>query len=509
MEKSAKKKLTLTVVLTLVHNLLFWNNNLGINTLLFSILIIGIMWWQYPASFFNRQVLLVTLSTILSAILVTLHGSDASKLCHIVSFTILIAYVHIPQIRSIHYAFMVTLESFGKLPLQFVSSDNENTEANVSSTNKFRNIQLSIVPLLFLITYYWIYKFANPVFDTLSDKFWNAIFDYLATCFENVSFTRIIFSIIGFTITATCLYKPIIHNAFIRELKLNEILFRTKKEKHHTNVDQNIFSFYGLKNEYLSALIMVVMINILLVIVNLIDINWIWINFELKRVNNLSQFVHEGTYLLIISILLSMGIIQYFFRKNLNFYTQNRWLKVGCYVWITQNIIMVISVALRNYHYIAQHGLAYKRIGVIFFLSLTTIGLITQIIKIKFTKSGFYMLKINGWATYITLFIIASVNWDLIIVKHNLKYPKTTQIDTTFLLELSPKTLPILLKNRNILSNSGTYHAHDNTFYQSQQQQLDMQIDAFIKTYKNRSWLAWNYADANAYQLLISTQDEK
>ena len=65
------------------------------------------------------------------------------------------------------------------------------------------------------------------------------------------------------------------------------------------------------------------MVNVLLLVVNIIDINWLWIDFNPKSIDNLSQLVHEGTYVLIFSILLSMAIIEYFFRGNINFYKKN------------------------------------------------------------------------------------------------------------------------------------------------------------------------------------------
>jgi len=85
------------------------------------------------------------------------------------------------------------------------------------------------------------------------------------------------------------------------------------------------FKTMGLLNEYRTAVFLFVILNLLLLIVNSIDIYWVWFNFEWNG-QYLKQFVHEGTYLLIFSILLSLILTLYFFRGNLNFLKKNRWL---------------------------------------------------------------------------------------------------------------------------------------------------------------------------------------
>ena len=99
--------------------------------------------------------------------------------------------------------------------------------------------------------------------------------------------------------------------------------------------------------------------------VNIIDIDWVWLNFEYEGEINLTQFVHEGTYLLILSILISMGIILYFFRKNLNFYPGKQKLQIITYIWIAQNAVLAVSVAARNKHYTHHSGHANTRIAVV------------------------------------------------------------------------------------------------------------------------------------------------
>ncbi|MFH2094728.1 MAG: DUF4173 domain-containing protein [Bacteroidota bacterium] len=253
----------------------------------------------------------------------------------------------------------------------------------------------------------------------------------------------------------------------------------------------------ALKNEYRRAAILVVSINLLVIVLNIIDINWIWFNFEIREGMDLQQLVHEGTYLLILSILLSMGIILFFFRGNLNFLAGNKLLKYGTYLWIFQNIIMVVSVALRNYHYISHYGLAYKRVGVIIFLILTIVGLITIALKIHRKKSGFFLVKANAWAVFFMMVLLATVNWDMLIAKYNIRHDYPQEIDAEFLLEMSDCTLPVLVANRDKIA---TESEMGNFFYD----RLREKVFLYKLKQQDKTWLSWTYADSHTKNELIS-----
>ncbi len=224
---------------------------------------------------------------------------------------------------------------------------------------------------------------------------------------------------------------------------------------------------------------------------NLIDIDWIWLGFEIPENFSLTQFVHEGTYLLILSILLSMGIMLYFFRENQHFFRPGGWLHRLSYLWILQNVVLLISVGLRNYHYIAYHGLAYKRIGVIFFLLLTGVGLLTLFLKIRHARSPFFLFRVNGWAVYVVMLGLCLVNWDVFIARYNLRQEYPGQLDTSFLLSLSGKALPELVAHREVFTRRADGFDEGKL--------LAEKIAHFRTGYESRSWLSWNLADYRAY----------
>lgn len=492
MKINFKLQLVLVFILTIVHNVLFWNQYFGVNTLVFTGVIISVLAIIKTERFKNVYVVSSICGVFFSSIMVVLHGSSVAKFAYVTSFTIFIGFLNAETLRNFFYTFVAVIERFAILPALYENEFKSLLKSDNSSSNSYkRKLKLSLIPLVALLVFYWLFKFANPVFDKITADFGAYIAKQIGFIFQDISFGRLFFALLGFVIASMLIIKNHPLNIVLFENKQSDILSRNRKPREALNLSQAVFKMLALKNEYQSGLLMLGLINVLLLFVNAIDINWIWFNFDPKSVSNLSQFVHEGTYLLIASILLSMGIMEFLFRKNLNFYPKNEWLRRLCYVWILQNVILVISVGLRNYHYISEHGLAYKRIGVVFFLMLTLYGLITQFIKIKMVKSAYFLMRVNSWSFYIVMLLLAAFNWDIIITKHNLSHPKKENIDLSFLLDMSPKTLPIMLE-----------YAKENKLEQFQRDILEDKKRFFIQDYESRTYLSWNYADQKAYEFL-------
>jgi hypothetical protein len=238
------------------------------------------------------------------------------------------------------------------------------------------------------------------------------------------------------------------------------------------------------------------MVNALIMILNIIDISFVWIGFDSSRVDNLAYFVHEGTYYLIFSILLSMTILLFYFRGNLNFYKNNYFLKFLAYLWIVQNGIMAISVMLRNYYYINYYyALSYKRIGVMIFLLLVFTGLITMFIKIYSKKTLFYLLKVNSTAAFIVMILIGSLSWDYHIAQFNLLNPDKVEIDAAYLFTLSDDVLPVLDENKNVIDRDIMFREGFRRYIQNGVMELKYRKNRFIEKQAKYSWLSWNYAD--------------
>lgn len=482
-------RLPLAIALTVVYNLFFWQEKLGINLALFSLLIVGIVLFLNPASRHSRIVWLTAVGTVLTGVLVIFHNSGTAKFAHIASLLVFTGFAHLPSLRSLTHAIAAVWGSYLQSVLSLYEEFQALTEQSASFKRIWNHSRLILFPLVVLTVFFTIFTFANPRFATLSE----GLFSWIGTWFTEFSITRFLFLLLGFVISVGLLY-----NRHLLELIQHESRFpdQLKRARQRHMVP---FSPIGLKKEYLTGLMLMALVNGLLLINNVIDIEWIWMGFEVPEGFNLTQFVHEGTYLLILSIFLSMCIMLYYFRNNQHFFKKGGWLHHLSYLWIIQNVVLLISVGIRNYHYIAWHGLAYKRIGVIFFLFLTLVGLITLAYKIRTARSSFYLFRVNSWAVYAVMLMLACVNWDLVITRYNLTQDYPGELDRSFLLKMSDKALPLLVEYQEVFDlRTGTY----------ERENLARRIQAFQDEFESYSWLSWNLADQKAYQYLESAQFE-
>lgn len=341
---------------------------------------------------------------------------------------------------------------------------------------------------------------------------------FFAAVFKVFSPRRLLFLLFGIYVTGCLLLRSRLNYFSSKESRHQDDLQRTRiswKKRIRKPWFQFVETVMGrfakgmmaLKNENTTGITSLLLLNILLLAINVIDISYLWFNFDYMGEVFLYKMVHEGTELLILSIVLAMAVVLFFFKGNLNFYQRNKWLKFGAYAWITQNCILVVSVLLRDYYYIARYGLACKRIGVLFFLLMVLIGLTTVFIKIWQRRTTYFLFRVNAWAGIILLVLASLVHWDEFIAGYNLARKDRVPLDAEFLLTLSDKTLPLLENNLEAFKKRQADREKERVGkegwrgYDMEEEpigfveQILARKEIFLQQQAHHSWLSWNYAD--------------
>ena len=496
--QTPKVKFALLAFFVLLYNYFFWEEQFGINLLLFSGLLLPAALCTHADGRPRGNAWVAIGFTLLSGLMVVWHNSFVSKLAHLVSCFVTVGFLHEPRFRSVLYAAWYagrTVLETGLQGLPLLGQGITGLLPRVAVLKLApRWLKLLTVPGAFFSVFFVIFSVANPVFADLGARLGNLLSEALELLFGSFSLVRELFILPGVYLVAVVLYKWDIPEVYGQESRETNVIVRRRLRRKLSRLAGMI----ALKNERQAALLLVISVNVMLLVVNVIDVRWLWFSFDPKQAGNLTKLVHEGTYMLILSILLSMGILIYYFRSNQNFYHKNGLLKAAAYLWLVQNAVLSVSVLIRCGYYISEYGLAYKRIGVIFFLSLVFFGLFTLYRKISGQKSFYYLLRTNAWAAYAVLIGLSLVNWDVLIVRHNLdpEHVHSGILDTRFLLTRSDKTLPLLDAHRERLKASSGYTNYEG----SSTGHLDRRIAGFLREYESRTWLSWNYADHRTYQ---------
>jgi hypothetical protein len=472
---------------TLLFYLLFWKHVMGINTLIHFLFSLTCYLIFYPTSFKNRSFQASLFGTFLIACAVTYHQSAISQVFYWISSFLCIGFAHGIELRTIMYATMRTVRDLFYVPIELIMLMRPKGDVGPLIKKLIWLTKIAILPTFLAILFLIIYSNSNDVFGDYVSGFFEKIGEIFDYFFANIGFAQFLFFSLGGVLTTWMIVSTIQstykekENARKIHLQSADILSALPKE--HEERESKLGKFM---NENASGTLLMVLINLMLFGMNFIDITHYWFGFDGKGIN-LTQFVHEGTYLLILSILMSMALMLYYFRGYQNFSPKQPRLALLAYVWIFQNALLVFSVCIRNYHYIENSALAYKRIGVFFFLLLVLFGLYTLYLKIAGKRTGFYLLKLNTWSVYLIFVILSCINWDGFITKYNLSKVPNIPMDEEFLLNMSDKTLPLLFQNKDKFQEPNTVYLHH-------------RIHRFLNDKSRESWVSWNYSEAQAFR---------
>ena len=503
-----KKRFIFLLVLGLatVFNYFFWQEALALNLFLFTSLTLLILLGLNRFKVNEIQGLNLTL-TLLSGVGLVVHGSSLALTIHLLSFITTIGVIRYPSFLNNFFSALSVLFSFKGIFSVFTPSNANETPTIFNYRRLGYIFRIGIIPLAILFIFFMLYQIANPVFLDYVERAYAKIDALLVLIFEKVSLARVFFFLFGLLISAGILFYSNKNWVVKYYTSLSTVLQR--KRKRFTG------KFTELKTELLIATVLLVMINALLLVVNIIDINWIWLDFNMPENFELKQFVHEGTYVLIASIMLAILLMFYYFRANLNFIKNNQLLKTLSYIWIMQNVILAISVFMRNYHYISYHGLANKRLGVIVFLIITISGLISLLIKIHKKKTAYYSFNLTTWVLVFVLSGMSLVNWDRVMCNYNLSFGENGNIEAAFYLDHCPTVYPILYANLPTIHGQILSHASFQTQWQEFinpdvfDQHLLFRTEHYLTYRESLSWLSWSVADEHAIEFCSRLMEER
>jgi len=489
------------VLLAIAFTVLFLRKEQGINLIIYEAILIAVMVYFKRISLKNTQSLIAFVAFAITALFTVLTHSQFVYTMHFISASIFAGTIALPNLRSYFTAIEQACVSTFQSQALFVKNI---AEMNIFSKNVLfylKKARFILLPALVIFFFMFLYRLSSEVFDNIIGKAFSIVGDAFVAFFENVDFFAGLLFIAGLFVANFFIFNYKSDKISERENKQSDSISRMK-----SNVKRK-FSNIALKTELRVGVFMFLSLNAMLLLLNVTDVFHVWIHFEWKG-QLLKHYVHSGTWLLIVSILLSIVIVLHYFRANLNYYQKNKWLKILAYVWIFQNVFLAISVAMRNYHYISHFNLAYKRIGVFIFLAMTIVGLWTVFVKVKHKKSAFFLLRWNVFSVFVILCLSSLFPWDIVIAKYNFRNAEKAFVHFNFMGDLSDKSLPYLdiPKEKLLLieeNQSKIFHFHRNymdaeTFYNK----IQFRKKTFIQNWEQSSVLEWNLPDYLAYKKL-------
>ncbi len=449
-------KNALLFLASLIFSLLFYQQYIGLNVVLFSITAIAVLFIFNPKKFKEKETILKASILIFTSVFVFMHHSLISLIATIISFVVLVGTISNTN-SSIYVKFLNGLYT----TIVAVFSRYFERDKNSESTSKKQKIDylywLKIIgiPLVIVTVFVLLYRNINPIF--------NDIISTLDLSFINMSW--LLFTGLGYYLFYNISQPISIEPATESDLQTDNIL---RKEDLKQEPEEKI------KQENQLGVVLMISLNVLLLFLIITD--FVYLKQQSYDVSSteLKSQLHQSVNALIVSIILAMSIIVYFFRGNLNFFDRNKLLKNTTFIWISLNIVIAFITAYKNFTYITNYGITYKRIGVYVYLFLVITGLIFTFIKISSIKNIVFLFRKNMQVAFIVLVLATTINWDVFITKYNLS---SNHKSINYLLKLSNKNA-FLLKE----------YSDNNNLSIDEKEKIDFRYNVYYERLKNNSW---------------------
>lgn len=482
----------LLITATVGYSYLFYEQNAGINFLVFNLLLLILLIIKNKQLIKQKKWLWAAGMVLIGSVCVFFHSSALSIIANFSSLLLLSAFtfnIKTSGIFSFLFSLFSICSSFIFIIIDAITRAQTKIASEGNTKKDYKFIAILIV-LILCILFFIMYKNANPLFAE-NTKWLN---------FDFISFSWLVFTFGGFLLVYAFLYHKTIPAVKKWE---NNLSLTTKYD-----VDSDTKRF---ETERFSGAALFVFLNLMLLVLNFGDIKSIWFKAALPKGVNHSDFVHNGVGMIILSIIIATSLLMYLYRKN---YTSTKYssaLKILILIWVIQNLIMLFSTTCRNQIYIESFNFTYKRVGVYVWLLLAAIGLIIVSLKIIKEKSNWFLVKTNFAIWFSVLVLSSTINWDLLISRYNINNKPLNNIDFYYLFSLSDANIPELIdvlrrkdfiiitkKLKNYTNNyNDRYYIDDYTTL------LKNKINHYISNYTN-DWQSFDLRDMRITNSIIN-----
>jgi hypothetical protein len=191
-----------------------------------------------------------------------------------------------------------------------------------------------------------------------------------------------------------------------------------------------------------------ILFNLLFAVQTVLDVAYLWGNATLPTDISYASYAHRGAYPLIVTALLAAGFVLAAMRPG-GPAEQSRVIRPLVYLWVAQNVLLVLSSILRLDLYVQIYLLTWWRVAAFIWMVLVALGLVLIVARIVLNRSNGWLIRANLITLTATLYICSLVNFAAIIADYNVSHSreaagKGVWIDMNYLFSLGPQALPAI-----------------------------------------------------------------
>jgi multisubunit Na+/H+ antiporter MnhG subunit len=191
-----------------------------------------------------------------------------------------------------------------------------------------------------------------------------------------------------------------------------------------------------------------ILFNLLFAVQTVLDVAYLWGNATLPADISYASYAHRGAYPLIVTALLAAGFVLAAMRPG-GPAEQSRVIRPLVYLWVAQNVLLVLSSILRLDLYVQIYLLTWWRVAAFIWMVLVALGLVLIVARIALNRSNDWLIRANLITLTATLYVCSLVNFAAVIAEYNVNHSreaagKGVWIDMNYLFSLGPQALPAI-----------------------------------------------------------------
>lgn len=494
-----KKNDWVLLVSVLLYSYLFYEQAAGINFLIFNLALVVGAAIKNPEAKANRNWVIVAAGSLISSACIMVYSSPLAIVTNVLSLSILSVLSFSPT-TSVIVSLFLSFCSIGSSIVMMILDMIKRRKNSKEMENKrpiYVKVLMFMIVAVVTILFFVMYQNSNPLFKDFT---------------KNINLDFISVPWLFFTLGGLLLLYGFYYARHLGSLTSSEGDISDELDKEKALSPGFFNRLFKEDTEMMTGVALFAVLNLMLLVLNALDLNYLWFDGTLPEGIKHKEFVHDGVGTLILSVILAILIILYFFRGRLNYNAGNKWLRWFTYIWIAQNAFMIFSTAYRMNLYIEESGISYKKIGVYVYLGLTLIGLASTFIKVAKQKSNWYLFRVNPQAYYAVMVLSCLINWDLYITHFNINKAvhENKKLEKYYLVDLSFKNLPDLLMLNDSIKAYDDYEARDyyfslrGTYFYSFKSGLDKKLYDFLKDYNTDSdWQSYCVEKSRVYHEIL------
>jgi hypothetical protein len=191
-----------------------------------------------------------------------------------------------------------------------------------------------------------------------------------------------------------------------------------------------------------------VLFNALFAVQSALDIAYLWGGLALPAGMSYGSYAHRGAYPLIVTALLAGAFVLAAMRPGTSI-ERSGLVRVLVFLWIGQNVLLVLSSMLRLDLYVDVYSLTEWRCAAFVWMLLVAAGLVLIVARIALDRSNSWLIWGNAAVLAVTLYVCSLVDFSGMIAQFNVMHSRDVTgagepIDVAYLCGLGPAALPAL-----------------------------------------------------------------